>query len=318
MTMITKDLPIPYNSTMEIMDSSKIKEFLTCPRKFFYSYMLGLRSLSTNQHFVFGSALHLALEHLYKNRLNPDELPAAMKIFMDEYRTEISEEEEHQYAPKTPEFAYLALDGYLKVYSNSDIATYDVVATEVPIEIEIHPEMPTKLTGVLDLVLRSKRDGKIWFLDHKTGQRNSMQWEVSYMQSVQMLNYLAGGLQLYGEDQVGGMIVNGIFLTKTGTGDPVKGYRRVWIKYDKRGMLAHLTNMNYIIDQYRNHVEILSKEKKDNPYMISFPRNPESCTHYGICPLFDTCRTVHNPISFGTGEVVGFKREFWNPLEKGK
>ncbi len=48
--------------TWNLQDSSKIQEYITCPRSYFFRYVLGWQLAQPNIHLEFGVAIHKAME----------------------------------------------------------------------------------------------------------------------------------------------------------------------------------------------------------------------------------------------------------------
>ena len=85
--MLDYILPIPSSPTHRIVDGSKLKRFMECPRAFFYEYLLGWRSERPNNHLVFGTAFHEALEHILLNGYTRAIADDAFEKFLTSYRT---------------------------------------------------------------------------------------------------------------------------------------------------------------------------------------------------------------------------------------
>jgi hypothetical protein len=310
-----KQIPIPieWNETFEFLDSSKMKELARCPRKFFYRYILGFTSNNKSIHPVFGSALHLALEYLYQNGLEGKNLPIAMELFKEEFYQDFPEIVAESFAPKSPSYAYKALEGYIKFYGEADSRNYEVLDTELNGEFFISTEDPTRtMTMKLDVALKDKKTGKIVVMDHKTSQVRSSMWTNSWILDLQMNNYLLGAIENYGEDKVTGIIVNGLFFTKTKTGSS-DSFIRIPVLYDAVKMVGHLATINWYYDLYEHYMQKFSEAKENDLVLNSFPRNPTACGDYGGCPYHSICQVVENPLKLATKQLTGFKKEYWNP-----
>lgn len=70
---------------------SMIKEYEDCPKLFFYRSWLGLKLPQTQVHFVFGNAIHLAIDNIY-DQFDKDELwkHAELKIVKDIFLKEFT------------------------------------------------------------------------------------------------------------------------------------------------------------------------------------------------------------------------------------
>jgi len=80
---------------------------MDCARQYFFEYVLGWRSTAPNNHLVFGSAWHAAIEHILQKGYGA--VDEAVFIFMNTYREELPPDTDELYSPKTPSRADEAL-----------------------------------------------------------------------------------------------------------------------------------------------------------------------------------------------------------------
>ena len=192
---ITLDVLQP-NETWDIIDSSKLSTFMECPRKYFFNHVLGWRSSFPNNHLVFGSAWHLAMEHLMRNKYSDQALEEAKQLFMYSYRQELPAEFDADYRPKDPANALATIDDYHEKYYKLDTTQYDILHTEVGGTVLIGDNMP--ITFRLDAILYDKNREVFIDLDHKTSQRKMSNWKELFSMSPQMILYLHVMNCLYG------------------------------------------------------------------------------------------------------------------------
>ena len=64
---ITYPETITPDPAWEIIDTTKINMMLACRRRFFFEEILGWKHDNCNIHLEFGTAIHYAMEHIYKN-----------------------------------------------------------------------------------------------------------------------------------------------------------------------------------------------------------------------------------------------------------
>ena len=86
--------PVKAVPQFDIHDSTKINCFQTCPRKYFYKYVLGWSHEDANIHLVFGSAWHKAMEVFYEalrdGKIQNIEVPQLMAaIFYERFSEEL-------------------------------------------------------------------------------------------------------------------------------------------------------------------------------------------------------------------------------------
>ena len=121
------DFPIIPDETWEIIDPSKIQEYMSCPRKYFYRYMLGWRYDNSNVHLVFGEAWHRAMEYLLKHDYSENSITEAFNLFIAYYRESYPPMMDELNGVKTPANALMALVEYTTKYAQDK---FEVLHTE--------------------------------------------------------------------------------------------------------------------------------------------------------------------------------------------
>lgn len=253
MSNVLPDLkfPIQPKPTWDIADSSKLKTFTTCPRMYFYEYVLGWRLDSPPIHTAFGSAIHAALEVL--SLAPPDdgienvrsvlevmlqsgeELPeAAIKIINNKmfptvsaaadrfYRT-LNDELDPEwwnledYPHKNPGRAAIALLAYAERYKD-DHEKYEHLHIDGVPAIELAGRVQIdrfNLAFRLDEILVRKSDGALIIRDHKTAG-SFMGWDVQWDNDIQVGTYthvLRCMDPEWGTTRMG-MVLNGLLFNK--------------------------------------------------------------------------------------------------------
>jgi len=116
-----KGLPfLPPHPTWEVIDSSKVTQFMECPRRFFWRYIVGWRPDAPNIHLTFGQAWHSAMDHLLRNGNRVECIDGAMEAFLKVWRARYTPEEDPVDTPKTPANAQCALSDYVRQYEHDD------------------------------------------------------------------------------------------------------------------------------------------------------------------------------------------------------
>jgi len=320
MINLTKNYPVPTHKTWDIHDSSKLQEYMTCPRKYFYRYVLGMNAESLNHHLIFGEAVHRALavlgdwnygnikEGLYKDENSTKKgysfiakayqavetdkfkelvVEKAANEFLSYFREHIAPEYDDGLGAKTPAHFLEALPLYIENYEKQDGRQTNIfteTAGSVPVgeDRRVHFRM--------DQVVRTEH-GKILGREHKTGSYLSPAWIEQWSTKMQCNLYLHVLMAEFGEEQVDGLEVNGIICQK-GTmkdrkaaekaGVPYTGYKfeRLLVAKTPEAMQDWLWTVNWWLDQIVGQYKLLENARKGDIEMRAFPMNTESCVKY--------------------------------------
>lgn len=300
--------PIPWHDSWAIVDCSKLSDnFMTCPRMYFYKDVLGWKSTAPNNHLIFGDAWHQAQEHLLLNGY--DKTDEATLIFMSAYREELPPDTDALFEPKTPARAEKALQAYVNEYANDEV-NYEVLYTEIAGSVMISPS--DVMYFRMDTILKERDTGMYLSIDHKTGQRKGRTWIDKWALAMAIGLYTHVLYCLYPEDEVKGVQVRGTFFYKSKEAE----FEDVPCWKSPNQMQTWLWNISWWYNMLRHNFELLSECKDSDAIMRAFPMNTESCTKYYGCAYHDFCTAWPNPLQRCEAPPLGFKQEFWNPLEK--
>lgn len=302
---MTNNYPIPYHPTWDIIDSSKLNDFITCPRQFFYRHLLGWSSTAPNNHLVFGVAWHVAMEHLLLDGY--DKTDEAYDMFLRNYREELPEGSDCLFEPKTPARAKLALQEYADKY-RSDLSEYDVLYTEIAGTVPITPAIVFHFR--MDTILRGVNGYKS--SEHKTkGGSFAANWLTQWQNSTQIGTYHHVLYCLYPQDEVDGITLNGAGFLKTKF-----DFQRFPFKWQKDRMQVWLNTVNYYVKELDVELACLMNSSPDDDTLKAFPLRPTSCDKWFGCPYIDYCSSWPNPLRDCDEPPIGFEIKFWNPSEQ--
>lgn len=289
-------------------DSTKLNTYLSCPRQYFYNYVLGWRLDVASHHLSFGQAWHSALEHIYNaEKYSPEVLAEAYERFLKVFK----ETQCESVGGKTPENALRALVEYTNTYL-SDFSDFKVLATEVTDTVEIGALWP--IVVKLDAVLQSRSNGKIYIMEHKTGSSCGQFWARQWHTSLQVGAYIYACNQVYAQNTTA--IIDGTFFLKTKT-----SFQRELVQKSEWA----LSNWRNTIQAAMHNIDkdfelLLCTDCPEHKVMFSFPMRPTACSSYTGCSYYDLCTCVANPLDlFQRGNdqpPFGYKEEWWNPLAK--
>lgn len=180
---------------------SQLALYLECPLKYKLRYLAegGYGDEPVPAALAFGSAIHQALAHFYRQAMEgePFSLAGFLAVFTAAWEAEVEKQE--VFYDHGEDFASLLALGQemLKVFARS-AHPLKVIAVEVPFEFKLeHPqtgkEFPVPIKGVIDLI-EEDDNGTLWVVDHKTAGRAYSEQQVAG--DLQMLIYAAAVKQL--------------------------------------------------------------------------------------------------------------------------
>lgn len=276
--------------TLKYLDSSKMKCFLECPRKFYWRYCRHLVPVRKSPALAFGRAIHEALYTWYdrdKNESLKEAAEYAIDIFHSMW-TDIPEDDK-----RTHEKGEELLRGYFKEYPGE------------PFKFVTPPETSFKIK-FFDYYLIGRFDGVIEWnnmvmpFDHKTASAMGKYYFDRFRPDLQITKYCWVTRVIAKErglsPKIHGAYLNILYFTKTKV-----GYEREII-----------TREQWEIDQFvKIALQIMDDINSRDPEVMEdwFP-NWTSCNKWGACKYKDMC-TTDEPERF-----VDFlyEEEIWNPL----
>jgi len=305
-----------YDPSWDIYDSSKLKEFEECPRKYFYKYMLGWVPETPNLHLVFGEAWHRAMEEMLKGHCSPDAIMKGYNRMNSYYRESFGLDMDAINFPKTPDNARNLLVWYAARYGSEDFVVH---YTETGGSIEL--PQGDKLYFRLDSILEDSRG--YFTMDHKTGSMDSKAWADGWILDIGITTYINVLYCLYPKDQVWGAVINGTFFRKGDANKNFKSvdetpFRRVLVRKTLPMMEEWLLETQATIREIKFQTDLLMSYNENHPVMDCFRRRTTSCSHYGTCGYHAFCTSWSNPLLRVDEPPVGWTINRWNPLDHAK
>lgn len=300
-----------YHETWDVDDSTKLQNYMTCPRQFFYEYVLGWRQENTGHDLVFGESWHRAIEVLLNYGYNEASVNMAMERFLAYYRQFYDDMTDDIYYPKSPGMAYQLLLDYCKRYGNSDPHDYQVLFTEVAGSVPVKHDRVLHFR--LDCLMKEVKRNRYLFLEHKTTKMTGRMWEDQWLLSIQLGTYSHVLYSLFPPEEVYGGIVNGAIFQKT-----KPGFIRLPIQKTMDQMNAWFDTVLYWMEMKDHDFELLKSASPDDALMYCFRMNPTNCTKYRGCPFLDFCQAWPNPLRRALEPPPGFVVERWDPRDREK
>lgn len=291
----------------DVQDSTKIQDYMTCPRLYFYRFVLGYKSDRPIHALEFGIAWHLAKEVLFNKGYSNASVDEGMEAFEKHYRQSFPEETDMDYHPKSPGNADLALRQYCIEFQDDE---FEVLHTEIGVTMMV--SKGRVIYGKMDSIVKDPvRD--IMSIDSKSQGAHWSYLEDSYQQKFQMMAYNFFLYSYYPADKVYGVVVDATVFKKT-----ENEHFRVPILVGNRGnfdkLESWLWETEQILDDLDRDFDRLADAKESDIVMKAFPRRTESCVKYNkICPLFHVCHVRHNPLQKLDLIPAGYKIEHWDP-----
>ena len=315
--------PLTYHKEWDIRDSSKLDDYIACPRKYFFAHILGWRMDLPAHDLYFGQAWHIAREHqlLY----GYEDVDGAFTKFFQYYRLQFDEATDEIYKPKNPHGVLNALLKFAEERKR-DLVENEVVESNGVKLTEISGTVPMDEKRILhykmDSHMRRLSDGKIFSWDHKSTNGkyiNKNQWSNQFYLSIQNGTYTHCLYCQYPIEEVLGVEFCGTgfeFLMR-GSSQRSAGYhatlRRVPAFKTPNQMNVWLHNTLMIMDELDTDMDRLHHCNIEDPVMLAFRQNPKSCTDFKGCPYHDFCISWTNPLQRCAIPPIGFREEFWNP-----
>lgn len=298
------------HDTWNVIDSSKLSTYMQCPRKFYFRYVLGWEKEIPNHHLSFGTAWHLAVEHLLRNNYTKESLEEAQYLFYARYKQDIEAYDIKELSPKDPENALLSLKNYFVEFF-SDVRNYEVLKTEIAGLVMISPTATMHFK--LDALLKERKSGKVLFIDQKTSQRKYTDWGNHWQLSTQMLTYLHALHCLFPREEIGRSKIRCSFFYKKSNTD----FEESEIVKSPSQLQSWLVRTNVWYQNLQYDMQLLEEEDDtENTAMLSFPQNDNACFSYGTqCAYFNFCNAWSNPLERSDEVPIGFVKKFWDPRE---
>lgn len=284
-------------------DNTSLSVLRTCPRKYYYQNVLGLRSSHESPDLVFGIHYHKALE-VYAGALArgiPREEARNMAL-----RTALKDswgwESDHKVKNRGRliRAVYAYTDNFRTDGAKTLMLADGRPATELSFRFELDIDAPTgepyMLCGHLDRVVRF--EDNLYTMDHKTSARTLAQdYIAQFKPSGQMMQYTFAGKIIMNEP-IKGVLIDAIQLVPGGGEE----FSRFPVSYTEAQLEEWLDNTKFFIKMAEQYAKA-----------GFWPQNTEACHHYSGCQFRDLCgRTPEVRENFLRAD---FKVSRWDPMK---
>lgn len=276
-------------------DNSSLSLLRTCPRKYYYEIVLGLRPQAQNPHLIFGSLYHAALE--YNDRLIVDDIDLAMRSrLVCRYALRISYGWNSDHKMKTRERLVRAVMAYLDHFKTDGTETYMMSNGKPALELNFRFQSDEYMfCGYIDRIAHFNNE--LYVLDRKTTQKAfATDYIASFKPSGQMMQYTVGA-QVGFSEEVKGVIIDVAYITAN-----LDELGRFPVTYTKDQLAEWLENQRFWIGM----AEQYWKAGK-------WPMNLDACHIYDGCKFRKLCS---RPASVREHFIKAeYKVERWDPLK---
>lgn len=307
--------PLPLTNGAFLIDNSTLEKLQCCPREMEYSAMRKRIGAGVKPSLNFGSAIHSALEHRYKEYKNesPD-------IFLEEAQAKLLSE----YFDLNPNpiddfrntnWAIELMKMYNQKYNVEPFNLLVDKAGKTMVElsfalplVEIN-KIPIIYSGRIDLPVMW--DNQLIIIDHKTTSMLGPQYFEEFKMSAQPLGYAWAFEQLTGQ-KVAGYGINAIRVRSI-PAKPKAGIASWWDETFQR-------DKTYIrprqLEEWKNNVIHLIEEFFWHISKDYLPMKTKWCVgKYGRCQYFDVCSLPQESRALML-ESNNFTANTWSPLKQ--
>lgn len=312
---------IPSHFSWTVIDSSKLQDYITCPRRFFFRHVLGWERTIYND-LKFGEAWHKAMEVFLKKGTTHENVEEAFDEFMKCYREEFPPATDELFTPKIPENVRRALPQYVERFGEED-KKFTVKEDFVEIAGSVTMNEDRVMFFKMDAIVEDETG--IFALEHKTTKSLGGRWSDQWYLKTQIGLYSHVLYCIENSDRVKGIIINGFGVHNPPKlkldGTPYANakdneFLRLPVRKPLETMEVWFQSTNYWLGLLEEDFRRFSACSASDSTLQSFFLNTESCSKYRGCPFMDFCKTWQNPLRRCESPPETFTQTFWDPREK--
>lgn len=280
--------------------ASKIRQFLSCEKKYEYKYVDGLLPRTYQRALEFGSIGHKFLENWYTHLKDGGEFN--LKAISETIKTDRGLEDFDSFTTQAFETDLYTVHGmiaaYTKFYEN-DPKQWEILAVEQLIDYAQSFE-GIHLRGIPDLVVKERNSDFVWIIDHKflaqitQGLLKKLPLDIQVHMYLKMVKQYIN--KLYPELKIRGVIYN--IVRKPGIrqkkDESLEAFQlRLFKDYSDRPEefffreYVIVTEHNIaMFEEFMTNIAIDMKRKHSTGKFI---QNVFACDQYGECPYIELC-----------------------------
>jgi len=293
------------------IDSTSLGEFKTCPRKYYYSIILGLQPRAESVHLTFGLLIHASVERYAHKRAEGQDHEQALRfalrwLLSETWNKTLSRPWISDHPAKNRLTAVRTLVWYLDQYGDNDSLEYVVLPNGKP---------AVELTFSFDSGISTISTGEtITFSGHldRVAMLNDEPYIVDIKTTTSALgpNFFAGfspdnqfsmytlAAQVAFATPVKGVIVDGAQVGAT------------FARFERSLILRDASTMREWIDG----TQFWLRRMEESAVTQSWPMNDKACGNYGGCPFRPICSRP--PGARDAWLKSDYKKRLWDPLQR--
>jgi hypothetical protein len=270
MTPSRKLLPVFDRFEPTTKDSTAVKTFKECPRKYFYRMVLGRQKPEGEWASVFGwgSGLHKALEHIYQS----GDLATATIEALKFWKPPTKDKFDFQTKERFLENIAALVNMWQEEKKSGNI---EVLGIEQPFNI-IFPDGEV-IGGRFDQII--KWNGRVWIRDWKTTSKMIQYWKKGLDPNDQAIRYIyAASCLVHGQDENGypNKVIDGVLFVA------IQNMKSVKAKLERVPISKNITQIKKWVDDQK-HVHVMMNYCRENDVWPMHETNCGFCDYQMVC-----------------------------------
>ena len=284
--------------------------FRNCPQYYEWRIVKGVIKPGAKRTSAdFGSGIHLALEHFYKNKMSPASIPEAVEKFVQFFQPKVDPADEKRTLVKGVEL----LEKYFNRYKSEP---FDVTATEIGGVVELGDYL---YTFRIDLLVEWQSPKGLFGVDHKTtssinrvvakpnNQITGYIYGLSEMYGEEVLGYILNSIGVYKEDEEIDKNAPKVISPKTG--------KLVYAKKEREIFIRSITSRTKkeLMDWKQETLHLISQIKRCHEEDV-WPKHTNFCSAFSSkCQYLDLCQSQDKDILQTMIDIGIYEQSWWQP-----
>lgn len=301
--------------TLQIyMDASSLNEFKTCPRKYYYSIVLGRQPTEESVHLTFGTLLHSAVELYHKTRYFKEEIRGHDESLRLVVRWLMNATWDRQHnRPWTSDDKYKnrftlvrTVIWYLDQHQDDVLITAMLKDGRPAVELPFsYPAGYVAFTGEefmmcgkMDRIVIYKPDSNYYISDVKTTKSTINEWYFrKFTPDNQVSTYSIAGSVVFG------IPVQGLIIDAAQVAIEFSRFERGLVERSTAQLTEWQEGLGYWLMSLNHCAET-----------NTWPMNDSACDKYGGCPFRPVC-AQSNPSAAARVLEGAYRERTWDPLK---